>query len=1171
MSHAPETHSPSTIQPLSTPGGSSTAEDPRVARALEEYLAALERGEPLDRQEFLARHAEVAAPLAKCLDGLEFIQGAVPGAFPADDPEAPASPPTTEHPGAPLGDFRILREVGRGGMGVVYEAVQLSLGRRVALKVLPFAATLDATQLQRFKNEAHTAAQLQHQNIVPVYAVGCERGVHFYAMQFIDGRTLAAMIAELRHPGGPGEAAPKPDDDRTDIGPGSLADTHPQVDCATEDSIRNAAYVRSVAQLGVQAAEALEHAHQLGVVHRDIKPANLLVDVRGNLWITDFGLAQCHGQAGLTLTGDRVGTARYMSPEQTAGQRGLLDHRTDIYSLGVTLYELLTLEPACPGCDWLEVQEQILREEPRPPRQLNMSIPVDLETIVLKALAKEPEARYATAQEMANDLRRFLEDRPVQARRPTLRQRARKWARRHQAVVMTAGIAAAVLVLLAVAGLAVNNVLIRRGQEETKKAYEAEAEQRKRADTNLAAEAEQRKRADANLVQAKKAVDDFLIKVTDNPKLNTADFHALRRELLASAVPFYEEFVKQKQGDPDLEAEQSRAYGRLGFVRMHLGERAAAITNYQQARAIAAQLAEDFPSEPKYRYWQAITDNDLGLLSKDTAQFKAAEAAYGEAIAICQRLAEDFPAERAYRECLAASYNNRGALFRDSGRPEAAEAAFRAAIPIQQRLAEEFPADPEFRHGLAGSQNNLGAMLKDRGQREEAEAAFRAAIQSEQRLAEDFPAVAKYRHQLAGSHTNLGLLLSENGRRDAAVETYRAAIQVLGRLAEDYPSVPEYRHTLAGAQTNLGLLYQAMDRLAEWEQACLEALRLTQRLADDFPAVAGYRRRLADCHHNLGVMYQATGRLTEAEQAYRQALELSRRLVAEFPSVPECRFGLAYYQNSLGLCLQTIGRLADAEQAFRLSLDLTRRLVADFPSVSLFQRLQVQTLTALGKTLVQQGNYIEAAKVVTELPPPGPSDWQEHHGLAGVLADCVRLAREDTERPMKEAQRLADQYVVQARRLLQEAVRRGADQPEAQNTLARFLAAGPAAELHDAPLAVELANRAVAKAPTNGDYQNTLGMALYRAKEWQAAVAALMKSRELRPGGDSVNGFFLAMAHWQLGDKATALTWYEKGVERIGNHQSDMAELHRFRAEAAALLNLPDPEAANGTRTPPKN
>jgi tetratricopeptide (TPR) repeat protein len=420
-------------------------DNPRVIAALEEYLSALATGHAPDRDAFLARYPEIATILSDCLQGLAWLRGVPPRA------QVAPSPVPMVGPGARLGDFQILREVGRGGMGVVYEAEQVSLSRRVALKVLPFAAALDSKQLQRFKNEAQAAAHLHHTNIVPVFGIGCECGVHFYTMQFIQGQTLAALISALRSsagreaaasarttsPYGPRAAQTQTRD--TTLGP-------PRTGSAG-NSIRAAKFFRIVAHLAIQAAEGLEHAHQLGVIHRDIKPGNLLVEALSaqatvgeeaggevaRLWITDFGLAHCQSQAGLTITGDLLGTLRYMSPEQSLGKRAVVDHRSDIYSLGVTLYELLTLEPAFNGRDREELLRQVALVEPRAPRRLNPSIPADLETIVLKAMEKDPAERYARAQDLADDLRRFLEDRPIRARRPTLLQRLRKWARRHKA------------------------------------------------------------------------------------------------------------------------------------------------------------------------------------------------------------------------------------------------------------------------------------------------------------------------------------------------------------------------------------------------------------------------------------------------------------------------------------------------------------------------------------------------------------------------------------------------------------------------------------------------------------------------------------------------------------------------------------------------------------------
>lgn len=319
-----------------------------------------------------------------------------------------------------LGDFRIIREIGRGGMGVVYEAEQLSLSRHVALKVLSAAPLADPRKLARFENEARAAASLIHPHIVDVYAVGVERDVHYYAMRLIDGRNLGQVISELRD---------------------KISDADSERLTLTVHA--SFASLAQIADWGIQAADALHYAHELGIVHRDVKPSNLLLDDQQHLWVTDFGVAQVATRQSLTMTGDVVGTLRYLSPEQASGQRGLIDHRTDVYGLGATLYELITLQPLYTG-EPAEILLKIISASPVPPRKLNPGIPIDLETIILQAIAKEPADRYQTAAELAADLRRFVERRTILASRPTLADRVLKWTWRHRSFA-TAVVALTVL------------------------------------------------------------------------------------------------------------------------------------------------------------------------------------------------------------------------------------------------------------------------------------------------------------------------------------------------------------------------------------------------------------------------------------------------------------------------------------------------------------------------------------------------------------------------------------------------------------------------------------------------------------------------------------------------------------------------------------------------------
>lgn len=602
--------------PLSAPSeeaGDDPMDDPRVVAAVEEYLAELEAGRIPDRAALLRRVPELAEAVRACLDGVDLVRAgasvrlkksSVAGVS-ARDQELPAAADPA-FAGKPLGDFRIVREIARGGMGVVYEAEQLSLGRRVALKVLPFAATVDPRQLQRFKIESQAAALLHHTHIVPIYALGCERGVHFYAMQLIEGQSLAVVVHELRQREGRNvrraaaaaaesgtgakrhespEPAPSPlpktraVDAATRMAGGAPSSSievverngvaaaparsssseevrfEPLEDPAAAStmnlaaaltkggSVATTAYVHGIARLMIQAAEALEHAHQAGVVHRDVKPGNLLLDARGSLWVTDFGLAQLQSDNGLTRSGDVLGTFRYMSPEQTGGQRTLLDHRTDVYSLGATFYELLALEPAFSGETHHELLYQILHTEPRRLRELNRAVSPELETILQKAMSKSPADRYRTAAEFAADVQRHLDHQPIHARRPSLLDRAGKWCRRHPTVV-----AAAVLVMFVTAATSlVSRRLVSLEQEKTAAALEREKLR--------AAEAELRFR------QARDAVD-ALFQISEEELSDRPGFGA-RKRILEVVLGHYQEFIDQRQGDAASQAELAQVQEKV--------------------------------------------------------------------------------------------------------------------------------------------------------------------------------------------------------------------------------------------------------------------------------------------------------------------------------------------------------------------------------------------------------------------------------------------------------------------------------------------------------------------------------------------------------------------------------------------------------------------------------
>jgi tetratricopeptide (TPR) repeat protein/serine/threonine protein kinase len=790
------------------------------AEILDEYLRALEAGNAPDREALLATHPDIAEELQAALLGVDFVHAAAPRLAPEEDSHA--------QPGRSLGDYRLLRELGRGGMAVVYEAEQVSLGRKVALKILPFAAVLDPKHLQRFKNEAMAAAHLHHPNIVPVYGVGCERGVHYYAMQYVEGQSLATAIQDMER----GRGLGSPEDTR----PRSTANG-PRTPISSHGSNREPTYIRMGAALGVQAAEALDHAHQLGIVHRDIKPGNLLVDLAGTLWITDFGLAYSVKDVGLTITGELLGTIRYMSPEQALAKRVPVDHRTDVYSLGATLYELFTLDPAFPGDVPHLVIQDIASKEPVPPRRLNPALPTDLETVILKAMSKDPASRYATAQEMADDLGRFLENRPIEAKRPGPFKRVAQWSRRHRALVG----AATGMLLLAVAGLVIGTALLWREQEQTKAAFGT---------------------AQANLDLALEALDQIYIDEAEGqPKIR----EGLPRDLLQKGLGFYEAFVEKNARNKGLVFVMGLAYQRAGLIFRELGEEERAVQSLDRAISAYNRAIEIDPRDVAAHNGRAIALSELGRVD--------------ETLAACDRAIELDP-----RSAL--THSNRGFALRDLGRFEEALAACDRAIELDPRLA------------LAHT--NRGNALCELGRFEEALAAFDRAIELDPRFAlahsnrgvalrglgRAADAIAAYDQAIeidprhAKAHYNRGNALRDLGRFEEALAAYDRAIEIYPRFAD--------AHTGRGnALRDLG---RAADAIAAHDQAIeIDPRHANAHYNRGYPlrdlgrfeeALAAYDRaieikpRFADTHTMRGITLGDLGRVTDAIAAYDQAIEI---------------------------------------------------------------------------------------------------------------------------------------------------------------------------------------------------------------------------------------------------------------------------------------------------------
>jgi tetratricopeptide (TPR) repeat protein len=631
-------------------------------------------------------------------------------------------------------------------------------------------------------------------------------------------------------------------------------------------------YFRRVAEVGAQAAEALDHAHQLGIVHRDIKPANLLLDGAGRVWVTDFGLAQVqHAEASLTLTGDLVGTLRYMSPDQALAKRAVVDHRTDVYSLGATLYELLTLRPVFEGKDRQELLRQIAFDEPRPPRKLSGAIPAELETVVLKALDKDPVERYGTARELADDLRRFLDDRPIQARRPSLRQRLLKWSRRHRALVW-AGVGA---LLIATIVSALSAWLIWQEKERTRAALT---------------------RAEAKTAWARRAVDDMYSGVAEKWLADQPRMTDVQRQFLRKALDFYEELSKEESDGPDVRLQTAIAYRRLGMICSVLEtHHTKAEGYYRRGEALARELADQFPDRRAYREEDFHATYQLGQWLHSNSRFDAAKEPLRRASALATRLVGDYPGVASYQQKRAQCLMMLAELLRRT-RPKEAETAYGESARILQRLVDRFPGVSDYRYHLLVVR---GSELGDRM----ATGRLETPAACSQALAEYESALILYdmgEEVTSGRHSSVGggkaALLMDLGRLDEAAESLEKVLQRCKKAYERFPQVRETWTSLAWRLWQRGRLLTLMGQPREAEDCYREAVAFGRMAVRDQPHNEFRRCELAILLGELSWHYLVA---TPGRSAAAKALPVVQEALDLVPDVGaylRMVRGLAYYR-----------------------------------------------------------------------------------------------------------------------------------------------------------------------------------------------------------------------------------------------------------------------------------
>ncbi len=604
--------------------------------------------------------------------------------------------------------FRVLRPHARGGLGAVFVALDDELHREVAVKQILDHHADDPTIRQRFLLEAEITGGLEHPGIVPVYGLGSfADGRPYYAMRFIRGDSLKDAIAafhEKQPVGGP-PAAEEAGSAR-EIGPGRAS---------------RELELRRLLRRFLDVCNAIDYAHTRGVLHRDIKPGNVIVGRHGETLVVDWGLAKAVGKTDAaargeegplqpssasgsseTLPGSAMGTPAYMSPEQALGDLDRLGPRSDVYSLGATLYCLLTGRPPFEGDNVVAILRAVQAGKFPSPREVDRSLDPALCAVCLKAMALDPADRYETPRALADDVERWAADEPVTAWREPIASRLRRWARRNRTLVR----AALVTIILVAVVASVSAIVIQAARSGELKALVAAT---KALDAERAAKAE----AEENFQTARTAVQDYFTKVSENTLLKQqgrADLRALRKELLDGALKYYNGFIIRHGNDPKLQSELADAYFRVGNITEEIGSKTSALESMNSALAIRVRLASANPSDARASRDLANSLGNLSLLQRDTGDLSGALLSQERALAIRDRLSTSDPADSSLERELASSHHNLAGLKSMTGHAAEAIEEFERARSLRERLAEAYPDDSDNQRDLAGTLHNLSGV-----------------------------------------------------------------------------------------------------------------------------------------------------------------------------------------------------------------------------------------------------------------------------------------------------------------------------------------------------------------------------------------------------------------------------------------------------------------------------